>query len=372
MISALPRYEGSAEHELTPASESRVSVIDPLRDERWKSFVAEHPNASAFHTPEWLRALADTYGYEPLAVTTAKPSQPLSDGLALCRVKSWITGKRLVSVPFADHCEPLMSNEAFETEIGSWLQQECDRGDWRYVELRPRSLMQTGDSWSSGQSYWFHTLDMSPSLEQIFNSLDKDSVQRRIRHAEKQGLEYETGNSAQLLKGFYPLMCRTRRRHGIFPQPIVWFRNLLRCMGDNLQIRIVRKAGEPVASILTLRHRQRVIYKYGCSDERFHHLAGTPLLFWRLIEESTAANVSEIDFGRSDLDHAGLVAFKERLGGRRQHLCYLRYSSPSDRRRSHATGANSWLGEKGRKRIVRFMPDAVLKGMGRVLYRHLG
>src|SRR5713101_9298121 len=62
------------------------------------------------------------------------------------------------------------------------------------------------------------------------------------------------------------------------------FRNLVECMGDKIPIRLARKNGAPIAAMLTLRHRSSVVYKYGCSDERSHNLAGMPFLFWRLIE----------------------------------------------------------------------------------------
>ena len=141
-------------------------------------------------------------------------------------------------------------------------------------------------------------------------------------------------------------------------------------MRENLQIRIVRKNGNPIASILTLRHQQVVVYKYGASDERFHHLAGMPFLLWRFIEESKEQGACEIDFGRSDLGNKGLIAFKDRFGCRKRCLTYFRYS-PSSRRNQHPFGA-ALLGDEVRKGIVRFVPDVVLKGMGQALYRHLG
>lgn len=347
-----------------------LSEIDPVHDERWRTFVNEHPASSAFHTPEWLESLAMTYDYEPFAITTAHSGQPLSDGLALCRVSSWITGRRLVSIPFADHCEPLIPLECFEQDFESWLREECDREQLRYVELRPSSSIESGDCWKSAQSYYSHILDIRPALNQIFSTLDKSSLQRRIRHAEKQSLNYEIGRSDKLLRDFYSLLCQTRRRHGLFPQPVAWFRNLSKIVGENLQIRVLRKLDHPIASILTLRHRQRVIYKYGCSDERYHHLAGMPLLFWKLIEESKAQGIIEVDFGRSDLDQGGLIAFKDHFGCRKTRLTYVRYC-PSSRKSNYSIG-KSLLRDKGRKQIMRFIPEVILKGMGRVLYRHLG
>jgi len=55
-----------------------VHVLDPLTDPRWPEFIERHPAASVFHSRGWLRALQMTYGYEPLAVTTSGPTEPLT------------------------------------------------------------------------------------------------------------------------------------------------------------------------------------------------------------------------------------------------------------------------------------------------------
>src|SRR5580698_4569675 len=84
-----------------------IHQIDPLSDRRWRDFLGAHPRASIFHTPEWLECLRRSYGYEPFVLTTNAPGTALTNGVVFCRVKSWLTGKRIVSVPFADHCQPL-------------------------------------------------------------------------------------------------------------------------------------------------------------------------------------------------------------------------------------------------------------------------
>ena len=77
-----------------------VYRIDPLKDERWVRFVEEHPDASVFHTPAWLTALERTYGYEPVVFTTSPPDAELKNAIVFCRIESWLTGHRIVSLPF--------------------------------------------------------------------------------------------------------------------------------------------------------------------------------------------------------------------------------------------------------------------------------
>src|SRR3989441_12212427 len=84
--------------------------LDPLCDPRWVEFLQGHPRASVFHSPGWLEALRRTFGYEPVAFTTSSPAQELANGLLFCHIDSPFTGRRRVSLPFSDHCEPLVDN----------------------------------------------------------------------------------------------------------------------------------------------------------------------------------------------------------------------------------------------------------------------
>jgi CelD/BcsL family acetyltransferase involved in cellulose biosynthesis len=344
-----------------------IQVLDPLADSRWDDLVLRHPEASAFHARGWLQALARTYGYEPLALTSASADQPLKDGVALCRVSSWLTGARLVSLPFADHCELLLDDLGESLEFMNWLRTDCDRQRWKYIEIRPLSEIQDGAyGLHPSRSYCFHELDIRPNLEEIFRGFHKDSIQRKIRRAEKEELSYETGRSKQLLDEFYRLVLITRRRHQLLPQPRAWFENLIECMGDKVHVRVARKGGTPISAMLTLRHRSSVIYKYGCSDERFHNLGGMPFLFWRLIEESKTSGAERIDFGRSDLDNGGLIAFKDKFGTTRRPLTYYRYpyTEKGELTKSRRTEVA--------RQFLSFLPDAVCSQAGKLLYRHMG
>jgi hypothetical protein len=342
-------------------------TLDPLLDNRWDDLVATHPRASIFHRKGWLRALAMTYGYRPMVLTTSPGGGPLSDGMVFCEVKSWITGNRLVSLPFADHCEPLLNGAGDAFELTDWMEAERRRHGWRYIELRPLlSEMPSSLPLAPSQSFWFHTLSLTPSIDQLFSGMHKSCIQRRIGRARREHLSYEKGCSEDIVNDFYRLLMITRRRHHMLPQPRVWFRNLVACLSPNVEVRLVRKDTTPVAAILTLHHGHTVVYKYGCSDERFHHLAGMPLLFWKLIEESKAVGAEQIDFGRTDLDNDGLIMFKDRLGTTRRKLRYSRYPETVKNKVLLASDPSAT------RRMLSVLPDTVLSQAARLVYRHVG
>src|SRR5215469_3393094 len=98
---------------------------DPLRDDAWSSLVARHPHGSVFHTVSWLEALRRTYGYRPVVLTSHSPGAELVDGIPFCEVKSWISGSRLVSLPFSDHCEPLLEQAEDLGTFTDFLGEHC-------------------------------------------------------------------------------------------------------------------------------------------------------------------------------------------------------------------------------------------------------
>lgn len=320
--------------------------------------------ASAFHQRGWLHALSRTYGYEPLVLTSTPPGPPLHDGIVLCRVSSWITGTRLVSLPFADHCEPLLGDPGDLPEFTAWLTEESKGKRHKYFEMRPLFPRDASCGMQPSRSYYFHTLDLRPGLEQLFRDLHKDSIQRKIRRAKRENLSYEVGSSERLLQDFYRLVLMTRKRLKTLPQPRSWFTNLLRYMGANLEIRVARHDGAAIAALLSLGHGSSVIYKYGCSDKRFHNLGAMPFLFWKLIEESKAAGATQLDFGRTDLGNEGLSTFKNRFGTTRRLLTYYRYPGPEK--------ADSAMNSRSMQQLFSLLPDAVSYAAGRVLYRHMG
>jgi Acetyltransferase (GNAT) domain len=346
----------------------RIFEVDPLHDARWPALIAKHPAASVFHSAEWLSALYSAYNYEPVAYTRCEPSDELSSGVVFCDVKSWLTGSRLVSLPFSDHCDPLVDSGGEFDDLLLRVREEVDGKKSGYCEVRPVRFDPSDLTGlhQSGQ-YYLHLIDLRPSIDSIFRDFHKNSVQRKIRRAEREALSYEEGSSERLLGHFYSLLVATRRRHSLPPQPMKWFRSLIASFGENLKIRVAYKNDTPIASILTLSHKNTVTYKYGCSDARWHPLGGMALLFWRTIQQAKAEGFETFDLGRSDGNNRGLIEFKEHWGGIRSHLYYWRYPNlPLSHERLRSSNGSIT------QRVVRASPDRLLALAGRFFYRHIG
>src|SRR5438132_1052755 len=190
-----------------------VYTLDPLQDRRWPEFLERHPSASMFHSRGWLDALRRTYGYEPIAYTTSPPRAELANGLVFCRIASWLTGRRLVSLPFSDHSEPLTNGgEELQYFLG-FLEQGRQSENWKYIEIRPlRKTVESSSGFEKSRTFYVHGIDLRPSIETLFRGFHKDCIQRKIRRAEREALTYEEGRSEALLDKFYQLLLLTCRR----------------------------------------------------------------------------------------------------------------------------------------------------------------
>lgn len=340
--------------------------IDPLRDPRWQELLLRHPSASLFHTASWLGALQQAHGYRPTAFTTSPPGSPLSNGVPFCDVNSWLTGRRLVSLPFSDHCEPLLDDDCAARDHFAGIWDNPHGKDTRYLEIRPVAFQPPGVTVLARENaYLLHRLDLRPDLDTLHSRFHKSSVQQVLRRAQKKALLVTEGASPQLLRDFYDLLTLTRKRHGIPPQPLRWFRALISAFGPNLKIRMASKDGRPIAGIVTISFKNTMVYKYGGSDPDFKNLGGTTLLLWSAIQDAKANGLEVFDMGRSNLDHASLIAFKEHWGAVPTRLQYWRV--PGKVPQNSAVRIARWM-----EQVTAACPAGLLQAVGALLYKHVG
>jgi len=348
--------------------------IEPLKDPRWDELLMLHPAASVFHSKAWLEALRRTYGYSPISFTTSSPDESLENSFLFCRVESWLTGRRLVSLPFSDYCEPLLQDTEDLPFFLAALEEEVGMRKWRYIEIRPlQSIKIASPRWRETATYTFHQIDLDPDLNTLFQNFHKNSIQRKIRRAAREGLTYQEGSTESILDAFYRLLTMTRRRHQVPPQPKSWFRNLIACFGKNLQIRIAMEQRRPVAAMLTLRYKDTLLYKYGGSDIRFNNLGGMHLLYWECIQRAKASGLRVFDLGRSDASQGGLITFKSRWGAAESRLTYLRCASSECENLVHSfDSAGATWKTRIMKQVCAHAPVSILPLVGRALYKHVG
>lgn len=345
-------------------SEFDLEVIDPAVGNAWDGLLSSHPQATAFHSSAWARVLINSYRHQPFYLHLSRRGESCAL-VPLMEIASLLTGRRGVCLPFSDFCQPLLFGSAEAEPVRRAIHGLAAERRWRYTEFRGASLLTATNV--SRPTFYGHTLDLGAGMESLFSRLDS-SVRRAIRKSEKSGLTIEVEHSAEAVAEFLSLHARTRKRHGVPPQPGVFFRQIHEQIiqpGHGFVV-LARDGERAVAAAVFFVWEEKAIYKFGASDETKQSLRGNNLVMWEAIRFLAESGVKQLDFGRTALEHEGLRRFKLGWGTTETPISYDRLETKSQAWASvvpRRTGASAHLFSR--------LPAIVNRVAGRVLYPHL-
>ena len=344
-------------------SSNKIQPINPLQHPNWDALVTKFPNFSFFHGAAWAKVLVETYGYVPNYFVTNGYSG-LCSMLPLMEVDSWLTGRRGIALPFTDDCEPLCPDgDSFKILFQNAIEFGKERG-WKYLECR--GGRKYFDGIPASLTFYGHSLDLASGEDPLFGRFES-STRRAIRKAEKDGVTVEISQSLEAMGKFYSLQCKTRKKHGLPPQPFSFFSNIHKyILSQNSGIVAVaswRKT--PIAASIYFHLDDRAIYKYGASDEKFQHLRGSNLVMWEAIKWYWKRGAKKLHLGRTSMANEGLRRFKLGWGASEETIEYFKYDFRKKNFVRDSDAAFGW-----HNRIFQLLPNFVTRMTGNVLYRH--
>jgi len=347
-------------------------TIDDIGPGRWDAFVRAHPHGSLYHLSAWHRVMRRSYGIETRYLVDRDEDGEILSGIPVARPRSLLVGRRNISYPFSDHCDPLVRDGAGLEEMIEYLSGQSDPFEIRACRLEDEIIGIPVD-----RSFSNYSIPLGLGLEALYSRLHSSSVRRRIERAGKAGVEVTECGSEDGLRRYYRLHLATRRRLGLPSQPLLFFQRLREEFGasGDFKILLAEYQGRDIGGQVLIRHRREaggspsggtMFYKYGASDAAFFKLGFNPLLFWRAIKLAAELGCNSLDLGRaSESGEPGLALFKSRLGAEGTPLRYYStaeaYSGAGDSRAARMAG-----------RLLRIAPPVASRIAGRMFYRYLG
>jgi hypothetical protein len=343
-------------------------VVDPCEYEGWDKMLEGSGDACVFHGSGWARVLKETYGHRPFYFCRVEEGR-IREMLPVMEVSSRWTGRRGVSLPFTDLVRPLGQGEngfAGGRLYEAAMETGRSRG-WKYLECRGNDAGWSGGSGAGSVEFWNHTVDVSVGPDAMFRRFE-GAVRRGIRKAEQGGLVVEQGTDRGAVETYYELHCRTRKRHGLPPQPKSFFDSIGRFIleaGHGLVV-IARTEGRAVAGAMFFCFGEEGIYKFGASDYRFQQLRANNLVMWEGLKRLAQKGVKRVELGRTSVVNEGLRRFKLGFGASEERVQYSRFDF---RKGGFVKSVDRAEGRVNA--LFRMMPVGVLRVMGRGLYRHM-
>ncbi len=351
-----------------------MRTIDPIADKRWDDFVMKHPQGTIFHHSAWARVLVDRYKCSPTYYVVEDEHGEIAAGIPFIRIQSRLAGRRLACLPCSEYCYPLAYSPEAVVQLLATAKDEVDCGHTSFLEIRGWKDAITPGELELVESplYLRHVTALNDDLERLRAGLEKNHhLKRNLKKAEESGVTIREADSEDDLRQFYRLSVTTRRRLNMLPWPYPFIKSIYRHVvapGHGFLL-LAELDGKAIAGSLYLCFKDSVLLKINASDKDYSQYRANYLITWRAMERACRGGYKRFDFGISDPDNSGLIAFKRQWGSDEMPLPYYYYSVAGHSRlmpkvnpayRPVYTAAN------------KLMPGFAAKLAAAILYRHMG
>lgn len=318
----LQRCAGSGDRRLAnhPREERRQGMKPLVRAATeadaaaWDRFAAEHPHGGPFHTMAWKRSIESTYGFAPKYLLAEREGR-IEAVLPLFVVAGWLTGKILLSTPFAVYGGALAANSEALDELKAEVERLARAEKVQFVELRNRDAEQAL-GWARIDRYVTFTQEIGPDAEALLQGLPREA-RRMTRRALEQPYRVERTRDPER---FCDLYSANLRKLGTPSFSDRHFANLLREFPD-ADIHEIWLGEKLAAAVFSFYSGDAVLPYYGASDPALNRMNPNNFMYYDLMSRCGARGLRSFDFGRSKKG-SGSYAFKAHWGMREEELPY--------------------------------------------------
>jgi CelD/BcsL family acetyltransferase involved in cellulose biosynthesis len=339
--------------------------VDPRTDRSWH-VLARSDQGSLFTSPRWIDAVCSTYQFSPEARVVLNADGLPTDGFSWVRVDD-LRGARIVSMPFSDRAEPfaaddrswrLLSEDAFQDDLPLTLR--CFEGSAATGDPRLAVV---------GAAVWHGTtLDLRP---EVMRAAIKPSARRNIATAQRAGVIVSASGGFEALETYHRLHVRLRKyKYGLLAQPLALFEEIWKAFAvdDSIVTLLAHVDGTPVAGAVYLVWNDALYYKFGASLADYLPLRPNDALHWHAMAWGAARGLTSFDWGLSDIDQPGLVAYKRKWASHERRIVTLRRLGGKPD--AHADEVSALLGGLVGVLTDHGVPDEITASAGGLLYRY--
>lgn len=339
-------------------------IINPTEYPSWDELILTNEKHVFFHTSAWTKVISESYNYKPLCFTEIKDNK-LRALVPVMVVKSFLTGKRGVSLPFTDYCPVIAFDEKNFRDLFEKIVEYGKKTKWEKIEFRG------GKEYFHDkipcQTYITHILDLTRPKNKILSTF-RDSTKRNIKKAIKKNLRVQILSSLESVKEFYRLNCLTRKDHGLPPQPFYFFKKIYEHIISTKKgfVLLVLYRNKVIAGAVYSHFEKKALFKYGASDKTYHHLRPNNLSMWEAIKWYKQNGYESLSLGRTEPHNKGLLQFKRGWGTQEEFLYYYKYDLSKNEFVKDNLRFDSF------RNYFRKLPLPLLKLTGSFFYRHIG
>jgi len=301
-------------HANTPLSEvKRLSHGD---EKRWDDFVRGHADGTFYHLSAWKKVIGAQLRH-PTYYIYVERDDSIDGVLPLARVKSWLFGDALISLPFLVYGGPVSNSDESRDALIDYAKTLAEDLGVDYLELRNRRRL---TDWPAKDKYVTFRKAIESDVDSNLMAIPRKQ-RAVIRKAIKTGLVAEFDERTDRL---YDILSECKRNLGT-----PFFSNrYLACLkdtfGEDCEILTVLHQDEILTSVMSFRFRNQILPYYGGGGMAARRFGANDFMYWKVMEDACERGVEVFDFGRSRKG-TGPYNFKKYWGFEPEQLSYEFY-----------------------------------------------
>ncbi|GAB6164131.1 FemAB family PEP-CTERM system-associated protein [Thermostilla marina] len=289
------------------SAEQYPDVLDRLR-----AFTDEFESLAPAFDPTWPLILRDGLRHVPGALI-AEENGRLHGIVLLALVKSVFFGRFLVSLPYLNTGGVLTTDSDDET-AGALIDRAVALARSlrvRHLELRHERRIAHPQLTHERTDKVHMRLPLPDSPEALWKGF-RAKVRNQVRKGERSGLQVCWGRY-ELLNDFYRVFAHNMRDLGtpVFSKRL--FAAMLRHLGENAEICVVRMGNKAVAGAMLVHGRGTTEVPSASSLRRYNSTNANMLMYYHLLCRAIERGRRTFDFGRSTVD-SPTFRFKKQWG----------------------------------------------------------
>ncbi|MBW1899518.1 MAG: hypothetical protein JRI61_10725, partial [Deltaproteobacteria bacterium] len=185
----------------------------------WDSFVGKHPYGTIYHLSSWKSLVERSFKHIEghFAALFTDDSNEILAGIPVYAIRSRFTGNRIVSIPFATLCDPLISSADEMRQFLPFLIDIYKKNNASNIEIRTRqsTALTSLESLGRNDFYYHHYLVLDRADDVLLKSFHKNAVQISIVKAKRNNLQLGFARDDSDLSVFFDIFAKSRKRLGL-------------------------------------------------------------------------------------------------------------------------------------------------------------
>jgi FemAB-related protein (PEP-CTERM system-associated) len=304
--------------------------------------------------------LERVFSHECLDLVARNDEGSVAGVLPLVRVRSWLFGHYLVSMPFLNYGGPLGDDEAIRA-LTSYATAEAERSGADLLELRSRVELPVGLPVSHRKVTVLLDLPIGdPDL--LWRALDA-KVRSQVRRPQKEGVTIRFGRDQ--VEPFFEVFSRHMRDLGTPTHGRSLFDAIAEAFPDSVWFGVAWLGDRPIAGGCGFRWNAEFEMTWASSLRSHSRIAPNMLLYWGFMERCVGEGLRTFNFGRCT-PGSSTHRFKRQWGGRDEQLWWYQHAAGRAATPSPDEGRFSWG-----PRVWRRLPVSAATMLGPRIVRYL-